>query len=121
DKIGGQFNIAKRIPGKDEFQETLRYFGKQIELLGVTLKLNHRVTAEELANSDFDEIILATGIAPRTPDIKGIEHPKVVSYLDCLLDKKPIGQKVAVIGAGGIGFDVCEYILHKHGVELTRE
>lgn len=121
DKIGGQFNIAKRIPGKDEFQETLRYFGKQIKLLGVTLKLNHRVTAEELANSDFDEIILATGIAPRTPDIKGIEHPKVVSYLDCLLDKKPIGQKVAVIGAGGIGFDVCEYILHKHGVELTRE
>ena len=121
DKIGGQFNIAKRIPGKDEFGETLRYYGKQIELTGVDLKLNHRVSVEDLADSDFDEIILATGIAPRTPDIEGIDHPKVVSYLDCLLDKKEIGQKVAVIGAGGIGFDVCEYVLHKKGVELTRE
>lgn len=121
DKIGGQFNIAKRIPGKDEFGETLRYFGKQIELTGVNLKLNHKVTVDELANSDFDEVILATGISPRTPDIKGIQHPKVMSYLECLLDLKPVGKKVAVIGAGGIGFDVCEYILHKHGVQLTRE
>ncbi len=121
DKIGGQFNIAKRIPGKDEFQETLRYFGKQIELTGVHLKLNHRVSVEELAASDFDEIILATGIAPRTPEIPGIEHEKVVSYLDCLLDRKEIGQKVAVIGAGGIGFDVCEYIMYEKGHELTRE
>lgn len=121
DKIGGQFNIAKRIPGKEEFQETLRYFGKQIELHDVTLKLNHRVTSEELAKSDFDEVILASGIAPRTPEIPGIEHEKVISYLDCLLDRKPVGEKVAVIGAGGIGFDVCEYILHKAGEKLTRE
>lgn len=121
DKIGGQFNIAKRIPGKEEFQETLRYYGRQIELQGVNLKLNHRVSADELSASDFDEIILATGIAPRTPDIEGINDEKVVSYLDCLLDKKPIGKKVAVIGAGGIGFDVCEYIMHKPGEQLTRE
>jgi 2,4-dienoyl-CoA reductase (NADPH2) len=121
DKIGGQFNIAKRIPGKEEFGETLRYYAKQIEINKVDLKLNHRVTVEDLADSDFDEIILATGIAPRIPDIEGIDHPKVVSYLDCLLDNKEIGQKVAVIGAGGIGFDVCEYVLHKQGVELTRE
>ncbi len=121
DRIGGQFNIAKRIPGKDEFGETLRYFGRKIELSGVKLKLNHRASVEELASSDFDEIILATGIAPRTPAIEGITHPKVISYLECLLDLKPVGQKVAVIGAGGIGFDVCEYVMHKHGVELTRE
>jgi len=121
DAIGGQFNIAKRIPGKEEFQETLRYFGKQIELTGVNLKLNQRVSADDLINSDFDEVILASGIVPRVPDIPGIEHSKVISYLDCLLDKKTIGQKVAVIGAGGIGFDVCDYILHPKGHTLTRE
>ncbi|WP_166424654.1 NADPH-dependent 2,4-dienoyl-CoA reductase [Paraglaciecola sp. 20A4] len=121
DKIGGQFNIAKRIPGKEEFEETLRYFANQIELTGVNLKLNHRVTDKELIAGDFDEVVLATGVSPRVPNIEGVSHPKVISYLDCLLDKKPVGQKVAVIGAGGIGFDVCEYIMHQPGVELTRE
>jgi 2,4-dienoyl-CoA reductase (NADPH2) len=111
-EIGGQFNIAKQIPGKEEFYETLRYFGKQIELLGITLNLNTRVSAEQLNDSGFDEVILATGIRPRTPPIEGIDHPKVLGYLDVIRDKKPVGNKVAVIGAGGIGFDVSEYLSH---------
>jgi 2,4-dienoyl-CoA reductase (NADPH2) len=111
-EIGGQFNIAKQIPGKEEFYETLRYFGRQIELLGITLELNTRVTAEQLNDSGFDEVIVATGISPRTPPIEGIDHPKVLGYLDVIRDKKPVGDKVAVIGAGGIGFDVSEYLSH---------
>ncbi len=110
-EIGGQFNVAKRIPGKEEFYETLRYFGKLIDKTGVKLQLNRRVSAEDL--KDFDEVILATGIVPRTPDIPGVEHPKVISYLDAILERKPVGQKVAVIGAGGIGFDVSEFITHQ--------
>lgn len=113
DQIGGQFNIAKQIPGKEEFYETLRYFDKQIELTGVELRLQTRVSAEDLNNSDFDEVIIATGINPRTPDIEGIDHPKVLGYLDVLRDKKPVGKSVAVIGAGGIGFDVSEYLAHQ--------
>ncbi len=112
DKIGGQFNIAKQIPGKEEFHETLRYYGRQIELTGVDLKLNQRVNAEQLNNGDFDEVIIATGITPRTPDIDGIDHPKVLNYVDVIADKKPVGQKVAIIGAGGIGFDTAEYLTH---------
>ena len=109
-EIGGQFNIAKQVPGKEEFYETLRYFGKQIELTGVDLQLNTPVNVADL--SDFDEVILATGIAPRIPAIEGITHPKVLSYLDVLRDKKPVGKVVAIIGAGGIGFDVAEYLSH---------
>ena len=109
-EIGGQFNVAKLIPGKEEFYETLRYFGKRIEATGVQLKLNTRVAAEDL--SEFDEVLLATGIAPRTPDIPGVDHPMVMGYLDAILQRKPVGQKVAVIGAGGIGFDVSEFICH---------
>ena len=111
-EVGGQFNIAKQIPGKEEFYETIRYFNKQIELHKVQLKLNTRISAEELKSSDFDEIIIATGIKPRTPKINGIEHKKVLSYLDVLKYKKPVGKRVAVIGAGGIGFDLSEYLLH---------
>ena len=110
DEIGGQFNIAKRIPGKEEFYETLRYFSKMISKHGVELALGKRVTAEDL--KDFDEVILATGIVPRTPEIPGIDHAKVISYLDAILERKPVGDKVAVIGAGGIGFDVSEFITH---------
>ncbi len=113
DEIGGQFNVAKQIPGKEEFYETLRYFGKQIEKTGVNLVLGRKVTAADLNNDDFDEVILATGIAPRTPEIEGIDHPKVLGYLDVLRDKKPVGRSVAVIGAGGIGFDVSEYLSHQ--------
>ncbi|MCL5042914.1 MAG: NADPH-dependent 2,4-dienoyl-CoA reductase [Gammaproteobacteria bacterium] len=110
DEIGGQFNIAKRIPGKEEFYETLRYFSKMISKHGVQLALGKRVTADDL--KDFDEVILATGIVPRTPEIPGIDHAKVISYLDAILERKPVGDKVAVIGAGGIGFDVSEFITH---------
>jgi len=112
-EIGGQFNVAKQIPGKEEFYETLRYFGKQIELTGVQLKLNTRVGVDELAAGGFDEVVLATGVSPRTPAIDGADHPKVLSYLDVLRDKKPVGKRVAVIGAGGIGFDVSEYLTHE--------
>lgn len=109
-EIGGQFNIAKQVPGKEEFYETLRYFGKQLGMTGVTLKLNTFVNAQDLAG--FDEVILATGITPRVPQIPGIEHAKVLNYLDVLRDKKPVGKTVAIIGAGGIGFDVAEYLSH---------
>jgi 2,4-dienoyl-CoA reductase (NADPH2) len=112
-QIGGQFNIAKTVPGKEEFYETLRYFGKQIELTGVKLNLNTRVTAEELKAAGFDEVVLATGIVPRTPPVPGIDHPKVMSYLDVLRDRKPVGKKVAIVGAGGIGFDVAEFLTHE--------
>ena len=111
-EIGGQFNIAKQIPGKEEFYETLRYYRRQIELTGVKLELNTAVSAQALNSGDFDEVIIATGIVPRSPAIDGIGHPKVLSYLDVVRDKKPVGKKVAVIGAGGIGFDICEYLTH---------
>ena len=111
-EIGGQFNVAKRVPGKEEFHETLRFFRNRLENTGVDVRLNTRVSADELAKGGFDEIILATGIVPRTPAIPGIEHPKVIGYLDAILERKPVGQRVAVIGAGGIGFDVSEFITH---------
>ena len=110
-EIGGQFNIAKRIPGKGEFYETLRYFKRQLELTGVNLQLNTQVDTTMLNQSGFDEVVLATGILPRTPGIEGIEHPKVLSYLDVMAGK-PVGKRVAVIGAGGIGFDISEYLIH---------
>ncbi|WP_434631617.1 FAD-dependent oxidoreductase [Chromobacterium sp. CV08] len=110
-EIGGQFNVAKQIPGKEEFYETLRYFKRRIETTGVDLKLGVRVSADDL--SGFDEVVLATGIAPRTPAIPGIDHPKVLNYLDVLKHKKPVGKTVAIIGAGGIGFDTAEYLCHE--------
>ena len=110
-EIGGQFNIAKRIPGKGEFYETLRYFARQVELTGVDLQLNTRVDGALLESEKFDEVVLATGILPRTPDIEGIEHQKVLNYLD-VMKGKPVGKRVAVIGAGGIGFDISEYLLY---------
>ncbi len=110
-EIGGQFNIAKQVPGKEEFYETIRYYARHIELYGIAVHLNTRVDAAYLNRSDFDEVILATGIKPRTPPIDGVEHEKVLNYLDVLRDKKPVGKKVAVIGAGGIGFDVSEYLV----------
>ncbi|CAA6813248.1 MAG: 2,4-dienoyl-CoA reductase [NADPH] (EC [uncultured Thiotrichaceae bacterium] len=111
DIIGGQFNLAKQIPGKQEFFETLRYFGRRLELLGVDVQLNKHVTAEELNDSDFDEVILATGILPRTPEIEGIDHPGVLSYVEVIKGAE-VGKRVAVIGAGGIGFDVSEFLTH---------
>lgn len=114
-EIGGQFNFAKQIPGKEEFHETLRYFAKRLEKCGVELYLGQRQSAESLLGGGFDEVILATGIRPRTPNIPGIEHAKVMSYLNVLRDHKPVGDKVAVIGAGGIGFDVAEYLVEGKG------
>lgn len=113
-EVGGQFNVAKQVPGKEEFYETLRYFSTMTAKLGVEIILNKRVSAEELIANDFDDVVLATGIAPRTPAIAGIEHDKVLSYLDVLREKQPVGKKVAIIGAGGIGFDVAEYLAHDH-------
>ncbi|QGV82156.1 NADPH-dependent 2,4-dienoyl-CoA reductase [Streptomyces ficellus] len=108
DEIGGQLNIAKRVPGKEEFDETLRYFRTQLTLRGVDVKLGTHATPELL--SDYDEVVVATGVTPRTPVIEGVDHPCVVSYLDVLRDGAPVGERVAIIGAGGIGFDVAEFL-----------
>ena len=115
-EIGGQFNVAKRIPGKEEFYETLRYYAKQVELTGVDLKLNTPVSGEMLEGkgsvNEFDEIVIATGISPRKPDIEGVDHSKVLNYLEVMSGAK-VGNKVAVIGAGGIGFDISEVLIHQ--------
>ncbi|HEX7916150.1 NADPH-dependent 2,4-dienoyl-CoA reductase [Rudaea sp.] len=107
-EIGGQFNLAKRIPGKEEFSETLRYFGHRIEDTGVELRLGTTATVESLRG--FDAVILATGIVPRALDITGADHPMVLSYIDVLRQRKPVGQRIAIVGAGGIGFDVAEFL-----------
>ncbi|NBB92210.1 MAG: FAD-dependent oxidoreductase [Gammaproteobacteria bacterium] len=112
DRIGGQFNMAKRIPGKEEFVETLRYFAREIELKKVDLRLNTGVEPSALNAGDFDEVIVATGVLPRDPKIPGQDHPSVLGYIDVLLHKRPVGRRVAVIGAGGIGFDVSEFLVH---------
>ena len=113
DQIGGQFNLAKRIPGKEEFYETLRYYNTMLKLGGVEVNLNTIVTPTMLEQQGFDEIIVATGITPRVPDISGIDHASVVSYIDVIEGRAKVGEKVAIIGAGGIGFDVAELISHK--------
>jgi 2,4-dienoyl-CoA reductase (NADPH2) len=114
-EIGGQFNMAKRIPGKEEFDETLRYFRRRIEITGVHLALGRRVAADELATGGYAAVVLATGVTPRDPRIEGEEEfrasGKVISYVDLLLHDRPAGQRVAVIGAGGVGFDVSEYLV----------
>jgi len=113
-QIGGQFNIAKTVPGKEEFYETLRYFGRQIELRpNIELVLNHKATYEELSQANFDEIVVATGVTPRQLQFEGIDHPKVLSYLQVLRERVPVGLRVAIIGAGGIGFDTAEYLTHE--------
>lgn len=111
-EIGGQFNMAKQIPGKEEFHETLRYFTKRIEVTGVRLHLNKRVGADDLKG--FDEVVIATGVSPRNPKIIGQDGANVLSYIDVLLHKKPVGKRVAVLGAGGIGFDVSEFLVEDH-------
>ena len=119
-EIGGQFNVAKQIPGKEEFYETIRYFNKQLALLDVPVHLNSEQSSDKLLAAGFDEVILATGIKPRKLNIEGIDHPKVVSYLEVLRDKVIVGEKVAIIGAGGIGFDVATYLAEK-GESLTTD
>ncbi len=112
DDMGGQLNLAKMVPGKEEFYETLRYYKRMIEKNGVNLVLNTMVTPSMLNQENYDEIIIATGVSPRIPDIKGINHEKVRSYIDVLTGAN-VGKKVAIIGAGGIGFDVAEYLSHQ--------
>ncbi len=109
-EIGGQFNYARKIPGKEEFAETLRYFRTRLAELKVVVRLNQKVSAGDLA--EFDHVVVATGVTPRTPAIPGIDHPKVVSYIDAIEKRKPVGKKAALIGAGGIGFDVAELLTH---------
>jgi 2,4-dienoyl-CoA reductase (NADPH2) len=112
-EIGGQFNLAKRIPGKEEFHETLRYYRRMIDVLGIELRLNTRVDVQALSTMGFDEVVVATGIEPRRPALPGIDHAKVVPYIDAILGRKPIGKRVAIMGAGGIGFDVAELVSHE--------
>ncbi|WP_243382420.1 NADPH-dependent 2,4-dienoyl-CoA reductase [Geothrix alkalitolerans] len=118
-ELGGQVNYAKRVPGKEEFYEMLRYFGRRLATAGVTLRLGERATVDQLA--DFEEVVLATGVLPRTPDFPGVDHLKVISYPDLLSGRKVAGQTVAIIGAGGIGFDVAEFLVHAdHGPDRAR-
>jgi len=112
EEIGGQFNMAKRVPGKEEFYETIRYFKRQIELTGVELQLGTRVTTAELINGGFHQVVLATGVKPRELTFEGIDHPMVLSYVDVLKHQKEVGKRVALIGAGGIGFDIAEFLAH---------
>lgn len=122
DDIGGQFNMAKRIPGKEEFYETLRYFRVQLKKHDVQLKLGTSVSYEKMMEEGgaVDKWVVATGVDPRDPKIPGMENnPKVLSYIDVLRHKKPVGKKVALVGAGGIGFDVSEYLLHYDGQDRT--
>ncbi|MEU2875403.1 NADPH-dependent 2,4-dienoyl-CoA reductase [Streptomyces sp. NPDC007070] len=107
-EIGGQLNVARKVPGKQEFDETLRYFRHQLDAHGVEVRLNTRVGADGL--DGYDEVVVATGVTPRTPEIPGVDHPSVVGYLDVLRDGAPVGDRVAILGAGGIGFDVAEYL-----------
>ncbi|MFD0065661.1 FAD-dependent oxidoreductase [Streptomyces sp. NPDC056690] len=109
-EVGGQLNVARKVPGKEEFDETLRYYRAQLELHGVDVRLNTPVSAPDLTPDAYDEVVVATGVTPRTPEIAGLDHPSVVGYLDVLRDGAPVGERVAIVGAGGIGFDVAEYL-----------
>lgn len=121
-QIGGQFNLAKRIPGKEEFHETLRYFDARLRETGVKVHLGQSMTAEQLAGACFDAVILATGVLPRDPQIPGQDHPSVTGYLEVLSGARRLGRRVAVIGAGGIGFDVAEFLVHDgHSAALDRD
>jgi 2,4-dienoyl-CoA reductase (NADPH2) len=120
-EVGGQFNYAKRIPGKEEFYETIRYFKKRLEVTGVNLHLESQQSVESLADANFEQVVLATGIKPREVNIEGIQHSKVMNYLDVLRDNKPVGKKVAIIGAGGIGFDVAEFLVEEHSLTTQPE
>lgn len=113
-EIGGQFNMAKVIPGKEEYAETIRYYDVMIKKYGVKLHLNHRVSAEELIAGNYAEIILATGVTPRKVTFEGTDHPMVLDYAEVLYKNKPVGKRVAIVGAGGIGFDMAEFLAHEH-------
>ena len=120
-EIGGQFNLARRVPGKEEFAETIRYFLRQLDLTGVKVNLNHAVTAEELVDGGYDEVIVATGVVARELSLPGVDRPNVHSYSDVITGRATIGKRVAVIGAGGIGFDVCEFLTHTGEVGVPQD
>ncbi|MEZ5454944.1 MAG: NADPH-dependent 2,4-dienoyl-CoA reductase [Lysobacteraceae bacterium] len=109
DSLGGQFKLAAKIPGKEEFNETLRYYTAQVDALGIELRLGEEATCDLILADSPDVVVVATGVAPRRPDLPGIDHPMVIDYMQALMGT-PIGKRVAVIGAGGIGFDVCEFL-----------
>ena len=121
DRVGGQLNIANQVPGKEEFNETLRYFANMLNKHGVDIHLNTKVEIALLKDNEFDEVVVATGILPRVPKIDGIKHSKVLSYLDVLKHKKEVGQSVAIIGAGGIGFDVAEFLTHTNSLAVNAD
>ncbi|HEU5007684.1 MAG TPA: NADPH-dependent 2,4-dienoyl-CoA reductase [Jatrophihabitantaceae bacterium] len=123
DEVGGQFNLARRIPGKEEFAETIRYYVRQLELTGVKVHLGHSATASELVGAGYDEVVLATGVTARTPSIPGVDRVNVHSYADVITGRASIGKRVAIVGAGGIGFDVGEFLTHAGtpGVAQSRE
>lgn len=114
DEIGGQFNMAKRIPGKEEYAHTIRYYGAMIDKYGINLYLNHKVTDQEILSKDYDEVVISTGVSPRNVDFTGFDHSKVVSYQDVLNNTVEVSKSVAIIGAGGIGFDVAEFLAHNN-------
>ncbi len=120
--LGGQFDLARRIPGKEEYAETIRYFGARLAALGVEVRLGHRATADELVAGRYDRVILATGVTPRDPGIPGLDHPSVIGYADAIEGRRPVGRRVAIVGAGGIGFDVAELLTHRDepGDPVTR-
>jgi 2,4-dienoyl-CoA reductase (NADPH2) len=120
-EIGGQFRYAREVPGKEDFHDTLRYFRRRIELTGVRLELGVEADAARLFGDGFEEVVLASGVAPRVPDIPGVEHPKAIAYPDLLSGRRTAGQRVAIIGAGGIGFDVATYLTHRHGTQPDHE
>lgn len=116
-EIGGQFNIAKDIPGKEDFHDTLRYYRKMLDKHNVQLELNQAMDMDRIKQGKFDHIVIATGVRPRPLELPGIEHPMVLRYDQVVLEKKPVGKRVAIIGAGGIGFDLAEYLMHDSGHE----
>jgi 2,4-dienoyl-CoA reductase (NADPH2) len=134
-EIGGQFNMARRIPGKEEFAESLRYFANRLRETGVDVRLGARADAPMLRDAGFDEIVIACGVTPRPAAIPGIDHPSVMSYVDLLLGRREAGKRVAIVGAGGIGFDVAEFLVetppspttdiarwtHEWGIDTTLE
>ena len=113
-ELGGQFNLAKRIPGKEDFDETIRYFKTRLTEEGVNIQMMTRPAAAELKAADYEHVVIATGVLPRNPDIPGADRENVINYVDALLERKPVGQKVAIIGSGGIGFDVAEFVTSPH-------
>ena len=118
EKLGGQFNMAKIIPGKEDYAETIRYYNKMLTKHKAEVFLNTKATVATLNEVGYDEIIVATGVTPRRLDIKGVDHASVLDYKEVLWDRKKVGEKVAIIGAGGIGFDVAEFLAHPEDLSL---